>query len=653
MESCYPEIKKYCRFLFAKSNLTIVTKKINTFLSKHNIKCSINELEIKIFSKITGLENILTFTKKENEKKLHIIIFNYKKNHFKKELLYKRNNDNTDIIKYILFLLSVFYQLSIKSFNEIFLNEEYSLLIEKLFLFCIKLYNSQLISFENIINIYEYFLDVILNNEFTLIITSLYVLFANLIYKFFKLSENINEDCNEKIKLLLMKYFSVIGDSNNFCNNNMKFLFNVCNYSDILKLINILYNENSFLSSENKNIIKANLSKLLCYNFSNEHTKYFYSLINKFIRKFNNKNSKENSYIKNISLFNEIINLFSDIYNNEITQQKNDYFYFKTNNGFFFNSSSNYSGFKTTSIKFDDQYGLCIMFSFYAIQNNSNNEDEQDILTVKNEKNDENLLAFVLIGESLYVNIYKNNKKEENLFLKSIEFNKNYFLILYYDYKSITVYINEDKINSDLQLYLKKDNKIFIEIGSSDQSSKFSFKNRFNGIIGSVLIFNSIIFDYCNIFENIIKNLQNNYYLLGEFFNDKQISEITYRSSYEEYHGIFNCNEQKNIFQIIKVIRKNLGKLILNLNPNVIINNFNHSNKFFYRDFQNAKNEIYYIFNKEPNLDKSCVYAFQKKNFFYFFTINYGFNFIVLLVEYIYNYLLIKTEINEVEINKM
>ena len=651
MEDQNQELKEYNELLFSKNNLHLIFNEINTILSKNGNKYNIKEIDIKLLNKCLNFKNMIISKKSTNNNKINIILRYYKKRK------YKHYIKNCISIKYILFIILILYKLHNIPSKNIIITKKYTTFIKNVFLLILKLFDSQLLSFNHIIIIYNFYIDQILKDDYNLKTTEIIVLFMSVVHKFMKYLQknNLIKSANKEINTILKKLFSVLGDVDNkkLTNYNMRFIFNIYNHYEFLKFTRFMTDDNISISDENKILIKTNLTKILCYNFSLQHLNYFYHLIKKYILKFNNyKNSDEiNSSIKykSLSELNENLNLIIEVIKAERRQQNNNEFYFNITNGFYFNSSSNNCYLKSGEIKFNSNEGLCIIFSFYLIDNNIQ-KSKQIILSVKNEKTNKNILNFILDKGQIYINIYDKKDKKDKIFLTNISYNKNYLLIFYYDHNLMTIYINEDKINKDKKIYLNKIDKISIEIGC--EQNKSDNKN-FNGIIGSIIIFNSIISNYIKIFDQIIKLIKNNYYLLGE--NDFNLSLL-------EYYGI-----SKDNYKVIKNIKEKMGNLILYLNSDIIQNKFGHEDKKAFRDFQDYNNiklgddinmsnkntEINYFFNEEPKLELFSVFPFTKNNLIFFFQVNYGYNFLVLIIEYIYNILLVLSDITDLICRKM
>jgi hypothetical protein len=183
-------------------------------------------------------------------------------------------------------------------------------------------------------------------------------------------------------------------------------------------------------------------------------------------------------------------------------------------------------------------------------------------------------------------------------------------------------------------------------------------KEKYNGLIGPVLIFNSIL---DKVLINRINNLKGKYYLIAEMLEQEKmninIDNIFF--SYEINKGIVNKEEE--LYQLINEVKKSLGNLILYINPSIIINNLKFKDKYKFHDYQfynncldetndTSKQKIYYEFTTEEEISNLF---FIQNSFFDFFMKNNGFIFIILNIESIYNYLLVSNDIDKKYLQEM
>ena len=197
---------------------------------------------------------------------------------------------------------------------------------------------------------------------------------------------------------------------------------------------------------------------------------------------------------------------------------------------------------------------------------------------------------------------------------------------------------------------LKNINQIYIELGDINNNENKKIHQKFNGLIGPILLFNDKIYNPLNVYQKINdKLLQGKYFLLGEIFNDYNDNKKkeNFYLNYDSYHRILN--NQKEVKNLLNEIRKDLKNLILYINPEVISNNLNfyYGNKFIFQDYQiynnifdikNYSNTNKYEIKGEKNFDDIIMIH---KYFSEFFVNNQMIDFLILNIEIIYNELLL------------
>jgi hypothetical protein len=144
-------------------------------------------------------------------------------------------------------------------------------------------------------------------------------------------------------------------------------------------------------------------------------------------------------------------------------------------------------------------------------------------------------------------------------------------------------------------------------------------------------------------------NLKGQYYLIGEIY-DKQNNNSENENNDNNYiffDQIYYYEIDNNIKSLISKIRNELGILLLYFNPDVVLNTVGYNKKKVFRDYQNydlpnAKNieKEYIYYNFSENLIVND-YPRKENKFFYFFMYNQGYDLLLFISEYIYNYLLI------------
>ena len=267
-------------------------------------------------------------------------------------------------------------------------------------------------------------------------------------------------------------------------------------------------------------------------------------------------------------------------------------------------------------------------------------------MSINNEENNTNILEILLINNKLYYYIKSEEKKI--VIKEDIKNNNNYLCFIYYDQVTLNFCINNDNRFYEESNLLKNVKKLYIVLGSSNGSCIF------NGIMGPLLLFDSIINNQYDLFFKITNILKGKYYLLGETFYKRNLNnnnDYIY-FSYEEYFGGFNIDIDE-----LNNMKKTLGNILLYLNPDVFLYNLDIYNQNKIRDFQ-----IYnYLFiesnnNKFPKCDK-IFYSFntnnrisdyisKENNIFDILINNHGYNYIILYIECIFHSLIILNENN-------
>ena len=628
---------------------------IEKFAKKHNLEITFDDLTIKILYSLIKSKHIVNAitTNKSIKRKTQSIILSSKN---------KRYNLNPKINleknKYIFIINSIIISLIYKKDNYAFNSK----LFKSIFLFMLKLYKSNLVSFHYITLFYHLYLDLIDKNISNISekiekIMRILPFFKKLIktvseIQFLNLDKKLEKSINLDIYEILRKIFKI-----NTSKNMGSFKYNIIlsRQEKIFGLIKFVYDyyDCNIISEENKKIIKTNLINLYINNFNDEHFNYLYNIFKKILKNFNNKNSSKKSISNKISFINGISEFFLEIYKNENNISPKNEFYF--DKYFIFDINEKYSGIKITEIKFDQNNydGITIIFSFYAMSYNYSYNSPQVLLSLRNKENEEHFLKIVLIGNKLYLINYKlHNETKLTLSENIIYFSYN-ICILHFDLKLniVNFYLNKNSCVQSINLDIENNTQIFAEVGYTDMGD-YNLNEIFNGMIGPVLIFNSKI-DNQNQFElftNIIQNFKGKYYLLGEYIYKLNLNnniEKNYMLFNQEYYNAIDNEKLKQIY----AIQNNLGKLLLYLNPDVIINTLGYEQKSKFFDYQNyfsynnftksqqlKKFKIHYNFNSEGNISD---FLKKENNIINSFMTNRGYDIIVFNVEFIYNYLLI------------
>ena len=626
-----------------------IIKSINKFFNDHNIKIDIRDSDIIIIDYLLNNKIILNKFIKNNEIKernnnINLILK-------KKIIKFKKHITLNDNKYFLLFIYIIIYIIKNKQHNKSNFEEkeQYSIAFRKIFNILIALYKYDILSFHFIFLLFEFYFELIKNSE---ILSNenidIIIIILNCVKKIVKIS-NIYKSKKfikeEKEKKLINEYiYNVLEKIFIKNNNNIIFGLKLLKNPKILDLIKICYDYyiNNIIDNKNKNFIKNNLVKLFLNRLNYRHLDYFYGLSKKYLLNldiiFDNNNKNY------ISLFNGILEFFIEMNKIENSKLEKDIFY--TDKYFIFNSSDEKSGMKTSPIVYNNKFdlGLTIIFSFNSIKNNNSNNNSQVILSLNNAENNNYIIKLLLIKNNLYYYTKYNEKK--NLLIENIKKNCFNICFIYYDQSIIYFFINNEHKFFEEKNILKAINNVYIELGfSSDNIS-----DKFNGIIGPVIIFNSIINNQFNVFLQIGNSLKGKYYLTAEKSKEKKADNNKEKNiyfSYEDYYGLFNID-----IDILNKVKNSLGNALLYINPEVVLNNINfyEVNEFkdcqvydsFFKELKDKKNSsnnnIYYSFNSS-NINND--YAYKEESLLKFFINIHGFNYIILNLEAIFNYLII------------
>ena len=636
---------------------------INEKSKKYNIDIEINKSNEKIFYKLIKVKDILKFIDKNKniKRKIKTII-----NYFKNKKFHSKLKLNLSHNKYIFMILSFIISKASKTQSNIFEKNapNYNKMLDYMFLFVIKMYKSELVPFNYVIYFFYLYYSVIetKNINMQIYIEKIIYIFPFFI-KFLKIAgiNNINNNdeknkkiINDDIKNILRKLFT-LNDGISPLIYNINFSLNIIKQNQLFELLKLVYDYyDNILSEENKNYIKNNLIKFYSNHFDDECYNYLYNnILKKLLQSFNTKNKKP--FSNKISLMGGISDFLLKIYQNEISKIKKNEFYF--NKYFIFDSNDKNCGIATSSILFNsNNTDITIIFSFYA---NTNNNKSQILFTLRKE-NEEYLFKLALIGNRLYLITYGRNENKL-LLLENIPYCSYNLCILHYVHSRKFIYFFLNKITKAerFTMNIAKSTKIYIEIGHTKDIDEN--KEIFNGMIGPILIFNSNIdFNrHHEIFQNILVNLKGQYYLIGEIFGkqNNNTENENNDNNYIFFDQIYYYEIDSNIKSLISKIRNELGTLLLYFNPEVVLNTVGYNKKKVFNDYQNydllndkngEKEYIYYNFSENLILND---YPRKENKFFYFFMNNHGYDALLFIIEYIYNYLLISNNNNYNEVN--
>lgn len=610
-----------------------IINKINTFFESKNINIKYNHKDLTALQTLIGIKDFL-FEQIDEELQRKINKIFYTKN----KLMSKYNINNNKYFLFIIFnyiyrknvmpfFVNNFYKIDLISFHTIFLFLDFFLIINEENKQNINLYT------QNIISIIKQMKKII---KITKIADKNKV----------KEKKEINSDIN----YLLKKIFSF---NNKESVQNIRLIKNLIKYPKILSLLKLSNNYyfNDILDNNNKKFIRNNLEKMCLKNLNNEHSNYLFSLAKKYVKlNFNNNDNKIQdkkyySFLTGISkFFNQL--MFNENNNND---SLNKYFLFDY-------SEEDEKKLKTSSLNLNgemdpNEINLSFIFSFKLFESDNN---KNILLSVNNSENKKIILRLIIKKNNLYLYSYTNNNKQEFLLIETVENNINYLCYLYIGENHIHFHSNNGMKNVGT-LKLKNVEKIYIEIGNITNNENKKNEQKFNVLIGPILIFNDKIFNPSNILQKISdKSLQGKYFLLAEMFNE-DIDNKEKENFYFYYDSFYRILDNKNeIIKILNEVKKDLKNLILYINPEVISNNFNfrYGNNYTYRDYQiyndpfdikNYTNSNKYEIIGEKNIDDIIMI---QQSFGEFFVNNQILDYLILNIEIIYNEILISESYN-------
>ena len=624
--------------LFDKTQLI---KKLNDYFKKQNPDIIFNELDIKIIIKI---QNDIILKNDTIIKNLIKRNCNYLLKNFKNKLIKYRKQILLNNNKYFLLFIFINIFATNKLQNNIFnYNEQmkYEKILKNIFSLLINLYKIKLISFHIIFCFLEFFFELIKNNDIYSVDNIKSVVYIlTIIKKIIKISTLYENDkidkelLNKDIRQIFEKLFIVNDNtkSNDFIFRSI--ILKNPKILDILKLYNNYYGDN-IINDNNINYIKSNLVKLFSNNFNHKHLEYLYNLSKKYILNFDNNNNISNYNQKYFSLISGIIKFLIEVQNHESAFFQNGFI-----EKYFLFDSSKTCGIKISPIllKNNDELGLSIIFSFYSIKADNNNP--QVILTFNDDKKDVNIFKILLINKDLY--IYNQGTKKQTLLVENINYNTFNVCFFYYDQNMIYLFFNEKFKSFDENIKLKNVRLINIELGYCQKDKNHNF----NGFIGPVIIFNTIVNNnQLNIINKIKNRLKGQYYMIAEILNKNDINDNNNNIyfSYDEYKGALY-----NKLDLIKEIKQLFKNIILYINPDIILNGLiigktKYRDEQIYNIFDSNKKQseninTYYIFNYNQDISNIVL---KQNSLVSFIMNNHGLNYIILNIESIYNYLLV------------
>ena len=554
-------------------------------------------------------------------------------------------------------------------------------------------YKSQMLNWKQIINILKYLIYQIKNsnNELStsikISILSAYIKFFAKILKEMKREEKEKVSINEEIKKdILEELFEILADNKN--NGNYLYLMrNMIKEESIFCLIKIIV-KSDFLSEDNIQYIETNIIKLFKNNFRKEHLNYFYKIFNKILIRFNKfipnkkkekeknkKNEKkeekeEQSSIKENEDYEKYFNLINNDFDflvkiNEILTKvikeekdqitKNNPYY--CDKGFVFNNREKERiGFKVKDISYTkkNNSNFCILFSF-QLKNSGDEKDDKIIFSIVDSNNNEKL-TLLENGTHIILRYLAKNMIEKNLC--KVEYNTIFNFLLFNDKNRIKVSINNNDVLTEKTPEFKLPEIFQFFVGCPDKEKK---EYSFNGIIYPIILFEANELkkkekDIYVEFKHLLSSVKNKYYLIAEeYFNyqyniknkkDKEKENVNIERimhNYVLYYGLADdLTKQKKMEKFLSMG----NNIILYINPYIILSSFNKKALIYkdyntYEDENKKKSNYFYEFNVIPSLDQGKIYSFRDYSIVSFFKTSNGFNFIILQIEVLFNYILL------------
>ena len=528
-----------------------------------------------------------------------------------------------------------------------------------------KLYKERIYNFKNI----SIFLDSIIifvkrrnNHSDKYINIKNIILFDLLFRKYFEclvpLIFNRKDDKKDDIILFLNYTINIINSKelNSYYNyeilsNNeiiSKFISTLLNNFNYKENIIIFNNYKKKLIDSFANVYKNNTSNLNFFESLINHNKYsFINLVNYKTRKA--------EIINDIYTENFYIELLSKLFSNE--NNKNSIKNKHEENYFAFNGYNSKMTFKLEQINIG--INSVIFFSFELHEKNidtiNNKSNALPLLYINSNSGKEIFLFKLYIEEQnkeykLYIyqdKVGKKNKITTLDKLGNIEFNIKYIICLKFSNKKISFFMKKlDKKNA--QFFEEIDtlecdySSPVLRIGHDDEKNEY-----FKGYMGPILIVrNLIIKKNCKI-EDIISNifnLNNLYHFFPMFLSDTSFYNFDEKI-------IFSSNKEENEFNNIKTFLQNN---ILNIIFEFYLTPENLG--VYHSLFMKNENEENFVFPEIPNVISDKKYKIidinvslvKHSSIYNDFIRNNGFDYFILIYEYIYQFLYIMNS-NKIE----
>ena len=462
--------------------------------------------------------------------------------------------------------------------------------------------------------------------------------YFNFLKNIFQIELNINKEENELGQLFSHLYKFCSFDKIKSYNNNIVIVNNQSFHNfgiSILKYIdlNIYLKYKMNLLNFFKKFIKNNVNK----------SKIFERIVNNIKNSFLNLsiiefNKNENIFTNDLLIQNFYLELLNSLFEENILNLDDLPF-------FNFNGIDSKMSFKLEKCSL---INTIIIFSFCLnIKNiNSSNQNyKYPLFTIYDESKHINIFKLYVkqkFKRNKYLLYIKEQGRQKHISLDNLQFienNKDYYIALNLEEKTITIYLNKEKTFKEIKLkeFYNKENNI-IQIGYDKLSQDF-----FKGLIGPLIILKNI--------ETSKKNIK----IISKILNLKEkypysIYSLCNNTIYDFY---YNDNLDKDSNSILKNLNefKNKFECIFFLSPSIIESYYNmketNFDKYYLPFVPNiCENQNNY---KIMELNISLI---KKENAHIFFLNNNGLYFICLQFEYLYQlsiYLYKKIEDNNNE----
>lgn len=615
-----------------KDNFSLIK---NEILLKNNFNFDIQEKDIDIFLKIINnyglkiLYNIDYILKKQRFNKIeHKTLKNFLLNqillsfiylHYNSNKIYINENDDN-------------YDTTVKDYKNIY---------SRFYIFVLKLYSSnikvdkktQVIDINDISELFRFNIILSLND----LIEKNYIFNISIIHltKFFTENENNIKNLKPFIHIFEQIYTNLLMNKN-------KLLFlkrdkNLDNFS-IFKTINITCS--SSCDEQLKELIFKTLDLIYTNNYSSILSKIILNDIKEgFYELKSNYDKKE--VINCIKYLKGKMQFIDSLFINEENLKKDLYM---PSTYFFFDGSIN-SGINYNPNIEIIKKSFTLVFSFKA--EDFIKDKIFPLISFVSEKNDI-ILSLTLKNKQLFICDSEFTKMQ---FFENISIQKSYLVVVEYNNKllknekiKISINGNKKEINS---ININPKLKTSVKVGYLPKEvityKSLTNVSNFNGIIGPIIFFNSIIDDK-EFVSNIFK-LKGKYESILFFNNNNNLNYYFYYEPYN-YHFDKELIDGQNYFN--KISKTIDDECFFTLCPISMLNNDKKNCSLFIEDIyqKNNKvklyeNEIFPNFStlKTPSSKLNHTFAMKSCSSISYFVQYDGIHLLTLIIEYFYNLL--------------